>query len=80
MITPLVTKLQESTDKSELQSIYKDILSEYENLNFPNQDFKETSMYLLTDSIEMFIKEFDSSILRENNKKHLEALKILDKL
>lgn len=80
MITPLVNKLQNCQDKSELQSIYKDILSEYETLNFPNQEFKDKSRYLVTDSVEMFIKEFDSDILRESNKRALESLKILDNL
>ncbi len=80
MITPLIDKLQNCQDKSELQSIYKNILLEYETLNFPNQEFKEMSRYLVTDSVEMFIKEFDSDMLRESNKRTLESLKIFDKL
>ncbi|QNK78080.1 hypothetical protein H7F37_03070 [Winogradskyella sp. PAMC22761] len=80
MISPLIIKLQNCQDKSKLESIYKDILIEYENLNFPNQEFKSKSKYLVTDSIEVFIKEFDSDMLRESNKRTLESLKLFDNL
>ncbi len=80
MITPLIVKLQNCQDKSELQSIYKDILSEYNNLNFPNQNAKILSLRLLTETVDTYIEEFDSSFLRSKNIRSLESLKIFDKV
>lgn len=80
MITPLITKLQNCTNSSELQSIYSEILSEYENINFPSEEFKVKIKNMLTESIETFIREFDSEYHREANKNTLESLKLLTSL
>ncbi len=78
MIAPLITKLQNCTNSSELPSIYSEILSEYEKLNFPNLEFKNKSKGLLTSTIDLYINEFD--VNRENNKRLLDALRIMDML
>ena len=78
MITPLITKLQNCTDSSKLQLIYTEILQEYEKLNFPNLEFKNKSKGLLTSTIDLYINEFD--VNRENNKRLLDALRIMDML
>ena len=78
MIAPLITKLQNCTNSSELQSIYSEILSEYEKLNFPNPELKSKSKGLLTSTIDLYINEFD--VNRENNKRFLDALHIMDSL
>lgn len=80
MIAPLITKLQNCTDSSELQLIYSDILSEYENINFPSLELKVASKLLVTEPVEAFIREFDSDYLREQNKKLLESIKLYDNM
>ena len=80
MIAPLITKLQNCKDSSELQSIYQEILSEYENVNFPSADIKELSKKLVTEPIETFINEFDSEFLREQNSRMLESIKLFDSM
>lgn len=78
MIAPLITKLQNCEVSSELQSIYNEILQEYEKLNFPNSDFKNKSKGLLTSTIDLYINEFEGN--KENNRKLLDALRIMDML
>lgn len=80
MIAPLITKLQNCTNSSELQSIYSEILSEYENISFPSAESKAMSKQLVTEPIETFINEFDSEYLREQNKKLLESIKLFDSM
>jgi DUF438 domain-containing protein len=80
MIAPLITKLQNCTDSSELQSIYSEILSEYENINFPSVESKIMSKQLVTEPVETFINEFDSEYLREQNKKLLDSIKLFDSM
>ena len=80
MIAPLITKLQNCTNSSELQSIYSEILSEYENINFPSTELKIISKKLVTEPIETFIHEFDSDSLREKNIRQLENIKLLDNM
>ncbi|OOV25786.1 hypothetical protein BXU11_14020 [Flavobacterium sp. LM5] len=80
MITPLITKLQNCKDSSELQSIYSEILSEYDNINFPSAESKAMSKQLVTEPIEIFINEFDSEYLREQNKKLLDSIKLFDSM
>uniref|UniRef100_UPI00404B2AE4 hypothetical protein n=1 Tax=Flavobacterium sp. TaxID=239 RepID=UPI00404B2AE4 len=80
MIAPLITKLQNCKDSSELQSIYQEILYEYENVNFPTADIKELSKKLVTEPIETFINEFDSEFLREQNSRMLESIKLFDSM
>jgi hypothetical protein len=80
MIAPLITKLQNCTDSSELQSIYSEILSEYDNINFPSTESKAMSKLLVTEPVETFINEFDSEYLREQNKKLLESIKLFDSM
>ena len=78
MIAPLITKLQNCKDSSELQSIYSEILSEYDNINFTSAESKAMSKLLVTEPIENFIKEFDSKLLKEYNIKQLESIKLFD--
>jgi len=80
MIAPLITKLQNCTDSSELQSIYSEILSEYDNINFPSAESKAMSKLLVTEPVETFINEFNSEYLREQNKKLLESIKLFDSM
>ena len=80
MIAPLITKLQNCTDSSELQSIYSEILIEYENINFPSAESRAMSKQLVTEPIEIFINEFDSEYLREQNKKLLDSIKLFDNM
>ena len=80
MIAPLITKLQNCTNSSELQSIYSEILAEYENINFPSAESKAMSKQLVIEPIEIFINEFDSEYLREQNKKLLESIKLFDSM
>jgi hypothetical protein len=80
MIAPLITKLQNCTDSSELQSIYSEILSEYDNINFPSTESKAMSKLLVTEPVETFINEFNSEYLREQNKKLLESIKLFDSM
>lgn len=80
MIASLITKLQNCKDSSELQSIYQDILSEYDRANFPSEEFKIATKSMLSESIETFIREFDSEYHREANKKVLESLKLITTL
>jgi DUF438 domain-containing protein len=78
MIAPLITKLQNCKDSSELQSIYSEILSEYDNINFTSAESKAMSKLLVTEPIEKFINEFDSKLLKEYNIKQLESIKLFD--
>ena len=77
-IAPLITKLQNCKDSSELQSIYSEILSEYDNINFTSAESKAMSKLLVTEPIEKFINEFDSKLLKEYNIKQLESIKLFD--
>ena len=74
MIAPLITKIQNCKDSSELQSIYTEILTEYDNINFPSAESKAMSKQLVTEPIEIFINEFDSEYSREQNKKLLDSM------
>ena len=80
MITPLITKLQNCKDSLELQSIYSEILSEYDNINFPSAESKAMSRQLVTEPIETFIREFNSDFLREKNIRQLESIKLFDNM
>ena len=80
MITPLITKLQNCQDSSELQSIYKEVLSEYENINFPSVEIKNMSKRLVIEPIEIFINEFNSESLRKKNIRLLESIKLFDSM
>ena len=80
MIAPLITKLQNCKDSSELKPIYQEILSEYENINFPSVESKVMSKQLVVEPVETFINEFDSEYLREQNKKQLESIKLFDSM
>ena len=80
MLTPLITKLQNCKDSSELQNIYDDILKEYDNINFPSIEAKELSKKLVTEPIETFINEFESDFLREKNLRMLETIKLFDSM
>jgi DUF438 domain-containing protein len=78
MIAPLITKLQNCKDSSELQSIYSESISEYDNINFTSVESKAMSKLLVTEPIEKFINEFDSKLLKEYNIKQLESIKLFD--
>ena len=80
MITPLILKLQNCKENSELQQIYIEILSEYENINFPSANSKFLSKFLVTEPIETFINEFNSDILRKKNITLLDSIKLLDNM